>query len=97
MGSREGTQVHLRVRPFNQRELGTTASRRCLEVLDAGSLRYTGRDAPAQSQFGFDRVLGEQEGQEEVFEVRVGLWGLGGCHPRLRRPQALWQSLFWSS
>lgn len=66
----EATQVFLRVRPLNRREQGTTAAARCLEVLDSTQLRYTGRDGPANSQFGFDRVYGEESSQAEAFEAR---------------------------
>lgn len=82
---REGTQVHLRVRPFNEREQATTASKRCLAVLDGPSLRYTGRDPPANASFGFDRVLGEAAGQAEVFEVRRARLGDQGRAPRARQ------------
>ena len=69
MGSKEGTQVFLRVRPLNERERTTTAAARCLQVQDGGSLLYTGREAPACNQFGFDRVFGEDTTQAEAFEV----------------------------
>lgn len=62
----------VRLRPLNERESNNTAARRCLEVVDQASLQYTGRDAPANNHFGFDRVYGEQCTQEEAFEVRQG-------------------------
>jgi hypothetical protein len=75
MCSKEGTQVFLRVRPLNERERTTTAAARCLQVQDAGSLLYTGRDAPANNRFGFDRVYGEDTTQAEAFEVCCRRWG----------------------
>ncbi len=70
--SRDGIQVVVRLRPLNERESNNTAARRCLEVVDQASLQYTGRDAPANNHFGFDRVYGELCTQEEAFEVRQG-------------------------
>lgn len=74
---KEGTSVFLRVRPLNQREQGTTAQARCLEVQDGTALLYTGRDAPANNRFAFDAVLGEETTQAEAFEVAAALqcWG----------------------
>ena len=84
MSKKEGTQVHLRVRPLSERELSLTpaAAARCLRVVDDTSLLYTGRDAPASNQFTFDRVLPEAATQEQAFE---GLKGtvravLAGCN-----------------
>ena len=74
----EGTQVVLRVRPLNEREKNTTSNARCLEQVDSQTLRFIGREAPANSTFGFDRVRGEETTQAEAFEV-------GPVHRRRRR------------
>lgn len=75
--SPDGIQVVVRVRPLNSRETSTTAAARCLEVVDEGSLHYTGRDAPAHSHFGFDRVYGEACTQVEAFEARGAACSVG--------------------
>ncbi|PSC72198.1 DNA polymerase I chloroplastic mitochondrial [Micractinium conductrix] len=79
----EGTQVVLRVRPLNEREKNTTSNARCLEQVDSQTLRFIGREAPANSTFGFDRVRGEETTQAEAFEdlkdtVRSVLQGYNG-------------------
>jgi hypothetical protein len=88
MASKEGTQVFLRVRPLNERERTTTAAARCLQVQDTNSLLYTGRDAPANNQFGFDRVYGENTTQAEAFEVCCRRWGRQQRQRTCRQPGA---------
>ena len=63
------TRVMLRVRPFNLRETEKGGRARCLEVQDGSSLKYSGSEGPPAC-FSFDRVLGEDSTQGEVFEVR---------------------------
>lgn len=70
MSSKQGTQVIVRVRPFNERERASTAQASCLDVLDGHTVLYTGREVPASSSFGFDAVLDQKTTQAEVFEVR---------------------------
>lgn len=65
-----GTSVIVRVRPLNQREKATTANASCLDLLDAQTLLYTGREAPTNNSFRFDAVLGQQTTQAQAFEAR---------------------------